>query len=100
MPMQSKTAERESIDDVFPVGEVHDIVEANIDPVPNFRNDNDLYRYAFGLEKIGERVAIPVETDWKNLSNAFGLGISSPGRTTLICTIRSKTNMHFTYLNC
>ena len=45
------------------VAEVHDIVEANIDPAPNFQSDKEQNRYVSGLAKIDDRVVILIDTE-------------------------------------
>ena len=45
------------------VAEVHDIAEANIDPVPNFNHNKERNRYVSGLGKIEDRVAILIDTE-------------------------------------
>jgi purine-binding chemotaxis protein CheW len=43
------------------VAEVHDILETDIDPPPNFRNEEGKNQYILGLGKIGERVTILID---------------------------------------
>ena len=44
------------------VAEVHDIVEANIEPPPSFKSDNDRNHYISGLGKVDDRVTILIDT--------------------------------------
>lgn len=43
------------------VAEVHDILETNIEPPPNFKTDTGRRHYIAGLGKVGDRVTILID---------------------------------------
>ena len=45
------------------VAEVHNIAEDDIDPVPDFGNEEEKGRYISGLGKIGDKVTILIDTE-------------------------------------